>query len=209
MKPKTLEDFLTQVEKKETGCWEWMQCRDKKGYGYKGWEGKVWKAHRLVIHLLGVHLTPEIHVLHRCDNPPCCNPDHLFLGTNKDNVIDKVNKGKQSRGESHPGAKLTDAQVEEIRGRYLAGGITQKSLAKEYRISARQISCIVSNNSRIDADFPKRNFSRKLTLNLVEEIREEYRKGLCSQSKLASKYKVTQSCIHAIVNNRTWKPKNA
>lgn len=209
MKPKTLEDLLTQVEKKESGCWEWVGYRDKHGYGWRYWEGRDWMTHRLVMKLLGHKLSRSIWVCHRCDNPPCCNPDHLFLGGPKENIDDKVSKGRQSKGAKHGMAKLTGAQVEEIRARYAAGGVTQKQLALEYGISDGQISYLVANKSYTDPSLSVSNFKDKLSYEKAKAIREEYALGKANQREIAEKYNVDKSSVSLIILNKTWKPKNA
>lgn len=87
-------------------------------------------------------------VCHKCDNRKCCNPSHLFLGTIADNLRDMRDKKRHLFGERAPQAKLTDAQVEEIRTRYAQGGIMQKDLAVEYRISRAQLSRIILRHRR-------------------------------------------------------------
>jgi hypothetical protein len=91
----------------------------------------------------------DLCVLHSCDNPPCHNPDHLFLGTHQDNADDKMAKGRwrggDCKGEKNSNSKLTWKKVEEIRARYIPGVVTQAVLAKEYGVSVPQISYIVNN----------------------------------------------------------------
>lgn len=86
-------------------------------------------------------------VLHRCDNPPCCNPAHLFLGTHADNVRDKVNKGRQSRhsspGEAAGLAKLTNEQVLEMRRLYAEEHIRQVDLAARFGVGQSAVSAIL------------------------------------------------------------------
>ena len=91
-------------------CWLWLGAVNRAGYGTRG---KA-LAHRMAWHVThGVK--PEKCVLHKCDNPPCVNPGHLFLGTHADNVTDKVRKGREPRGSDRAFAKLTEDAVREIR----------------------------------------------------------------------------------------------
>ena len=86
-------------------------------------------------------------VCHHCDNPPCINPAHLFLGTFADNSLDAVQKRRTANGERKR-HKLTDAQVREIRLRYMAGGVTQKELGLEYGVSQQLIGLIAARRRR-------------------------------------------------------------
>lgn len=133
----------------DSGCWEFVGARDRQGYGIVNVgraKGRT-KAHRLAWWLR--HDDPgALCVLHRCDNPPCCNPRHLFLGTVQDNNADRVAKGRSARtgqlaGEDHPFARLTAAQVGEIRRR-VAAGERQSAVAREFGVDPSHISKIVS-----------------------------------------------------------------
>src|SRR3990172_10471395 len=86
-------------------------------------------------------------VLHKCDNPPCVNPAHLFLGTSQDNAIDREMKGRGVHyiGESHGRAKLTESDVIKIRRLYSSGDHTQYQLAMEFNISRSVIKQVVQN----------------------------------------------------------------
>jgi hypothetical protein len=84
----------------------------------------------------------NICVLHRCDNPPCCNPLHLFLGTNYENIADRDQKGRTARGEKI--GKLTEGAVKVIISEYAGGGITQRELSRKHGISRAQVSHIVN-----------------------------------------------------------------
>jgi hypothetical protein len=97
------------------GCWQWISTRTKKGYGHFWFDGAPWQAHR-VSYVLNVGEIPHgMHVLHRCDNPGCVRPDHLFLGSNMDNVADKIAKGRHPRGSAASCAKLTETEAASIR----------------------------------------------------------------------------------------------
>lgn len=78
----------------ETGCWEWIAERNRKGYGMFWHKDSMTGAHRASYELHVGEIPDALHVLHRCDNPPCVNPEHLFLGTNQDNVDDRQRKGR-------------------------------------------------------------------------------------------------------------------
>jgi hypothetical protein len=87
---------------------------------------------------------PEgVEVRHGCDNPPCCNPDHLSLGTHLDNGADMVIRGRSVYGQRQHGAKLTDEKVREIRERYAQGDIPQRELGEEYGVTQSHISFII------------------------------------------------------------------
>lgn len=118
------------VMDEETGCWEWTGSIDRNGYGNLEWKAKdarLNKAHRVAYGAF-YGQPGELHVLHRCDNRICCNVAHMFLGTNADNVQDKVAKDRHSKGATHGRSKLTEEDVLEIRKMY-ADGYTRKEIA--------------------------------------------------------------------------------
>lgn len=85
----------------QSGCWEWSESVNEHGYGRMSFRGRVYRAHRLAAHeWLGLDLADiETKVCHKCDNPPCINPDHLYLGTQSSNVRDMVERGRASGGD--------------------------------------------------------------------------------------------------------------
>lgn len=124
-------------------CWEWQASR-RAGYGRFKATGFSVSAHRLA-YALAQGNPGDLLVCHRCDNPPCCNPAHLFLGTNKVNSDDKIAKGRarvpDQRGENNGAAKLTAVQVEEIKRRIRAGQ-TNVRIAKDYGVTHALVSRI-------------------------------------------------------------------
>lgn len=128
--------FWSKVEK-TNGCWLWKSGKTKDGYGRVSYLGRNYLAHRFAWMLVKGEMPPAL-LLHKCDNPPCVNPEHLFEGNMKDNVQDCIAKGRfpfLGKGSSHPRAKLSDQQVEEIRERYEKEDVTHRQLAKQYGVN--------------------------------------------------------------------------
>jgi len=137
---KAVERLLDNSTTDENGCWVWTGTRNTHGYGFLGIQGDYVAAHRVSAHLfLGMPLTPENLACHHCDNPPCVNPDHLFIGTHRDNMADRDAKGRTRRGEDVPAHKLTSSHVEEIRYAK-ANGVSVAELADRYSVSVGTIS---------------------------------------------------------------------
>jgi HNH endonuclease len=140
----TVDWFWSQVDRSGDGCWEWQGRLDRGGYGRIGFQGKTWWVHRLSLHLTGVDLG-DFDVCHRCDNPKCVRPSHLFLGTAKDNAADMMAKGRWGgvMGEKHHSAKLTFDDVSHIRT--LAGLASQRELARAFGVSRVTIKYVLDN----------------------------------------------------------------
>ena len=134
------EQFWSQVEKTES-CWLWVGGRIPSGYGMV-WDGsKQIGAHRWIWQELLGELPAGTQVHHRCDNPPCVKPSHLFVGSVADNNADKMAKFRYVKGNDHPKSKLTPDQVVAIRVR-LAAGERNVNLAREFEVSAALIGHI-------------------------------------------------------------------
>jgi hypothetical protein len=121
-KPKPLSDrFWPKVDVRgPDDCWTWTGSLDSGGYGQISTihGGKPMRASRVSWELVNGPIPDGLHVLHKCDNRPCCNPGHLFLGTNRDNVADMHSKGRARGGsipgEAHPCAKLSESEASAI-----------------------------------------------------------------------------------------------
>lgn len=155
-----LDRFWAKVSYSDD-CWEWQGAIRSWGYGVfqaGSWgHSKVVRAHRMAWEIVNGPIPEGLWVLHRCDNPRCVRPDHLFLGDAFDNMRDCANKGRlgsqvhpeaRPRGERHHNARLTDDQVETIRRRYAAGGVSQYALAAEYGTTRPTIGRIVQGRTR-------------------------------------------------------------
>lgn len=137
-------------------CWPWTAAIIGTGYGGFKYKGRMAKAHRVAYELTYGPLG-ELLACHRCDNPPCVNPTHLFAGTHADNAADRNAKGRQStgdrvayevrrRGSAHPRAKLTEYQVVEIR-KALEAGTSSSAIAALYGVSKSLIRYIKIGHS--------------------------------------------------------------
>ncbi len=152
MKRNTEEAFWSHVDKSggPDACWPWVLAVNESGYGTTSMVGRMWLAHRLAYSLHTKEDPGTMCVLHSCDNPPCCNPLHLRLGTHEDNMRDMAvrNRAHASRNQGSKGhfSKLTESDVSSILGK-LSDGHTLSQLAVEYdvhyatirRIRSRQI----------------------------------------------------------------------
>lgn len=118
-------------------CWEWKGARHPFGHGQKRFRGKVQYTHRIAWEWVNGPIPEGMCVLHKCDNPPCCNPNHLFLGTNQDNVRDRCSKGRTAKGEFHYRAKISDDEIMIIRK---LQGFTNRQIGSIFGISQPYVS---------------------------------------------------------------------
>jgi len=149
IKPSFYERFWSRVARADgDACWEWAAARFTAGYGKVALprSRKLEGAHRIAWLLTYGPIPNDLWVLHRCDNPPCCRPDHLFLGTCKNNSDDMIAKGRHPRvGVSVPSVnrKLSADRILEIRARAVAGE-SHRAIALALNINRRTIDRIVS-----------------------------------------------------------------
>ena len=156
-----LQRIENSIVKQENGCWEWTKCLDKDGYGDISVtidkQRYTKKAHRVMYELKNGSIENGLLACHTCDNRKCCNPDHIFLGTAKDNAEDMVAKGRsvvssgaftseKTKGEKNGRSLLTQEDVDEIRERRDKGlkyG-ELKAMAEEFGIAYITIQKIVA-----------------------------------------------------------------
>lgn len=165
-------------------CWEWRAARDDNGYGRCGFMGKTLLTHRVAFLISNGFLIDEMFVCHSCDNPPCCNPKHLFLGTHADNMQDMVSKGRDvfhqhpeliRRGERH----WTKIHPERV---------------------ARGEKCSILKHPELYRG--EKHGMAKLTEKEVLEIREQPKEKI---QILADRYNVSAPTVEAIRYRRLWK----
>lgn len=136
--------FWEKIDK-SGDCWEWTAGRDTNGYGNAKLNG-VRLAHRISYTLEVGDIPKGMHVLHKCDNPPCVNPEHLYLGTQVENNLDRDNRGRGARGERASTAKLTNEAIPIIR-KMLADGEATKVVAKRFGVLPHTIRNVKNGKS--------------------------------------------------------------
>lgn len=151
-----LMSFWSKVNIKDrNSCWEWMASCHKFGYGWFRITGKTYLAHRLAL-IFTTGEMGKLQVLHSCDNPKCCNPNHLRWGTQKENIQDCIKRGRKKdppRNESKPpvyygkdnnNAKLDAEKVDRIRHLYVCSLMSGDELAKQFGVSRSTIYQIIN-----------------------------------------------------------------
>ena len=124
-----------------TGCWNWKQATRKDGYGITWYKGKTDYIHRVSYRIFKGDFDSNYIVRHTCDNPSCCNPDHLLLGSDKDNSKDMVDRGRSCKGSKIHTAKLTEDLIPIIR----TSDISSRNLSNIYGVSKTVILDIKRN----------------------------------------------------------------
>ena len=201
------EKFLCFVDVKgDDECWDWTGYIRPNGYRTFSTHGTPVYAHRFSWEMHNGPIPEGLFVCHHCDNRKCVNPQHLFLGSQMDNIHDAITKGRTSVGESHGRRKLTVAQVLSIR----KDPRFHKEIAKEYGVSTGTIGSIKSIRTwkcLVDPEYtPHRNIgedhrSAKLTEEQVLTILSDPR----SQKVIAAEYGINPSSVFAIKHRRKWK----
>lgn len=141
----TTERFSKKVQKGDY-CWNWIAARNKLGYGVISYKGRPVLAHRLSFLLFKGEIPQGYCVCHTCDNPICVKPEHLWLGTHKENMRDKALKGRarSPKGEEKPNAKLTRELVKDMRNLYSTGEFSHNSLAETFNVSKATVYYVVN-----------------------------------------------------------------
>lgn len=195
-------------------CWNWTgRIRsNEKPYGrFNIGDKNIFSANRLAYFFHNKVDPKELHALHTCDNPKCCNPAHLFLGTNADNVADKVSKGRQARNEAwNKGKKtiyglwnnsnsvLTEKQYHEIMDLYNKKGLNAAQISKIYSMTRQNIAKAIK---RMGGTLKR---ATQLTKEDVLEIRGKYIPNIVSSKTLSKEYGVGSKTILDIFHRRTW-----
>ena len=188
-----LKRFYERTDlKDDTHCWNWNKWKDEDGYGLMLFKYKRYRAHRLSWELFKGPIPKGLCVCHHCDNPSCVNPAHLFVGTQKENTQDMINKGRSKRiGVPGPAP-----------GRFFKG-MTPIHFTDEVKLkfSGKNHGTHTKPESR---SIGIRNGSAKLTEKEVLAIRKDAKDGL-SRRELARKYSMSKRQLYKIIHRINWK----
>lgn len=140
------ERIQAKIALADNGCWEWTGAKYWTGYGHIIADKVHYAAHRASYMLYIGDIPDGMVVCHKCDNPPCVNPAHLFLGTKADNSSDMVRKARSARGEKNAKAKLTEDQVREVL-RLRKSGLTLQALADRFKVTKKAVHFIITGKN--------------------------------------------------------------
>lgn len=196
-------------------CFVWTGSRSnpdghvRGSYGVLKFQGKRWKAHRLSYAFYVGDIPKNLWVLHKCDNPPCVRPSHLFLGDALANSRDCVAKGRlNDRSAEHSSAaKFCWADIITIRALYKYTDLTLSDIARKYNVSQPAIRFIVLNKTWVSKHYKPvhRNKRFKLCVDDVIDIRRAVKPNPGSIRAAATKYGVRVGHIRNILSGAVWK----
>ncbi len=191
VRPQTPEERFWGKVGKGPGCWEWRGRRHRQGYGVFWIGRKILLAHRFVYELQHGPLPPGQCVCHRCDNPPCVNPGHLFAGTQRDNMQDRSRKRR--------GHRLSEGDARAVR------------LLREVGVPVAEVAARFGvSRATVLREAPgwglagERNGHAKLTAEAVRAMRRRHGRGE-KVARLAHDFGVSEASVYRIVTRQSWK----
>jgi len=205
--------LLSRIEVRENGCWEWMGARisSSHDHGYIWWKGDLYITSRVSWMVHRGPIPDGMFVCHHCDNPPCVNPEHLFLGTPQDNTNDMIRKGRQVIVVGENGRNvLTEEQVWEIDRLLRETNMTPGQIAKQFKVSSRAIRSI--RNGECWSHLKREKINRqpspythgvKLDWEQAAKIKAQIAQGK-SNTEIAKLFGVHRRTIADIKLGNTW-----
>lgn len=197
----------------KNGCIVWTGYVEKTGYATMRFKGNRIKVHRASWIAHNGDIPDGLLILHKCDNRKCINPDHLFIGTQQDNMDDMKTKGRDNRvgvkGSKNHNTNIDEVDVKMIRQRFIDGE-SRKTLMCDYQLGKTTLQSILSNKSwkhvqlgSETALICQKGYAKKLTADDVRYIRKNYKNPLTRQ-QAANKFGVSPGNIDLIIANKIW-----
>jgi hypothetical protein len=219
--PPLTEDDISRFhelvqQRGDDDCWLWLGSIKNKGYGQFWYSHKQRLSHKIAYILAKGPIPENLHILHSCDNPPCCNPNHLFVGTNLENVRQKQERNRVIKGSAVAVSRITEDDALAIRIRYASGGVTQAELGREYGIDDSVVSDIVrgtawahiggprtSDGRSVNVARGERRTTSKVTADTVRDMRSMYDSGESVKSIMV-RFGMSRQQTADIVRRKAW-----
>lgn len=207
MRPNTPESFWAKIDHNggPDACWPWTEGTGRRGYGKATYQGRTVAAHRLAWELTNGP-AGKLFVCHSCDNPPCCNPAHLFLGTPQGNQDDCRAKGRTASGDRSP-ARTHQGSYPHGDDHWTRKEPERAKAAVWSKLRPEHKARGERNNIHKHPEIVQgeRNGHSKLNEAQVREIRERFAAGGVSQAQLARDYGVPQTQVSRIIRRTAWR----
>lgn len=186
----TRENFFDWVDQSEgpDSCWPWLGGDNGDGYGRFKRDKKTYYSHRESYEIANGPIPDGLYVLHKCDNRPCCNPRHLFLGTHLENIADAVAKGRNAKGERNGHAKFSDEIVAQVIAAYKPGLVTQQEVADRFGMNRRHVAALYRGEARgipVHEIVPLRRTNTKFSDETMLAAIGAYRRGEGTYAEIA------------------------
>jgi hypothetical protein len=199
------EHFLSKACESANGCLEWLGCKNRHGYGVIGLNGDRFMAHRLAWMLFRSEIPAGMFICHHCDNPSCVNPEHLFIGTPKDNTQDARKKGRLAYGKRNQWAKLTPEKIKEAYAMN-RNGASCHYIAKHFGVSRNTITRALSGSSWSHEPLPFLRekpliYRQNINADEIEEIFRLRRLGL-TKAEIARRINRSFSTVSGTVDGQ-------
>ena len=201
MKHPSIDDFIKKfwdAVDQSGDCWLWKKSTSGKGYGQTAYNRKHLRSHRVAYEFAYGPIPKGMKVLHSCDNPPCCNPGHLFLGTTKDNSVDMVAKGRSKSG-------ISFDQARTIRRMFYEERISVSDICQKTQKEISTITRILTNRAAIDKEFVRQKRGAVFLESDIVKVKNDIFSGkFKTQNDISKKWGVSPSTITRIKQGKCW-----